>query len=86
MIDDSFLLSLLPILYHLSPSHTGGYTIYVTAHGDHNLTNELRALSDGVNVGQFDLFFRIYVEGKGSVVWLPSAISPQAHHVKQSSQ
>ena len=40
----------------------GGYTIYITAYGDQNYTNELRALPDGVTSGQFDVFFRIYVE------------------------
>ncbi len=40
----------------------GGYTIYITGHGDQNYTNELRALPNGVRSGQFDVFFRIYVE------------------------
>lgn len=40
----------------------GGYTLYMTARGDQNYTNELRALPDSIESGQFDLFFRIYVE------------------------
>ena len=40
----------------------GGYTIYITGHGEQNYTNELRALPNGVSSGQFDIFFRIYVE------------------------
>ncbi len=43
-------------------SHAGGYTLYITGHGDKNYTNELRALPEGVESGQFDVFFRIYVE------------------------
>lgn len=41
---------------------TGGYTVYVTGHGDKNYTNELSALPEGVESGMFDVFFRIYVE------------------------
>lgn len=40
----------------------GGYTLYITGHGDKNYTNELRALPEGVESGHFDVFFRIYVE------------------------
>jgi hypothetical protein len=43
----------------------GGYTIYVTAHGDRNYSNELKALPDGARCGHLDVFFRIYVEGEG---------------------
>lgn len=50
----------------ISPSPTkpnpGGYTLYITGHGDKNYTNELRALPEGQESGQFDVFFRIYVE------------------------
>lgn len=42
---------------------SGGYTVYITPHGDKNYTNELRALPDKWKAGNFDLFFRIYMEG-----------------------
>jgi hypothetical protein len=54
---------LSPLSLSLSLSlESGGYTLYVTGHGDKNYTNELRALPEGVKSGQFDVFFRIYVE------------------------
>jgi hypothetical protein len=46
------------------PRVSGGYTIYITPGGDKNYTNELRGLPVGRTSGHFDLFFRVYVEGK----------------------
>lgn len=42
----------------------GSYTIHITAHGDRNYINELRALPDGIDSGYFVFFFRIYEPGK----------------------
>lgn len=44
--------------HHAPPP--GGYTFYITAHGDKGHANELRALPDGQDSGYFVLFFRIY--------------------------
>lgn len=51
-----------PTKHPHAPTSTGGYTLYITGHGDKNYTNELRALPEGVESGHFDVFFRIYVE------------------------